>query len=77
MDAAAKEALPWAKGEPSNHRGTQEYCAEMYRDFNKNYGRYNDVGCGFDAQSDITGYICEGADKCIVEHGKYGGNLSL
>lgn len=54
--------LPWAKEEPT---GDGE-CANMYRSYRQDYGKYNDVHCTTQAKS--SGYICEfPIDSCNKE----------
>ena len=56
VDASNKGQWPWARGEP-NDGGVKENCAQMYRYYRKEYGRYNDVRCTLD--KDEAGFICE------------------
>ena len=53
VNASSLGHWPWAKGQPSG----QENCAQMYRDYEENYGRYNDVQCT--SRLDKVGFICE------------------
>ena len=53
VDASNKGYWPWARGEPN---GKDENCAQMYRDYYENYGRYNDVSCALRKEA---GFICE------------------
>ena len=54
--------LPWATGEPN----LDGKCATMYKDYLRNYGKYNDLDC-----TNIPirpGYICEfPVDSCNQE----------
>ncbi|XP_020618518.1 hepatic lectin-like [Orbicella faveolata] len=53
--------LPWAKGEPNGDGN----CAAMYKDYRRDYGKYNDLGCTSQAR---PGYICEfPVDGCNQE----------
>ena len=54
VDASNKGDWPWARGEPY---GNDENCAEMYRDYLNNFGRYNDVRCSDPKRE--AGFICE------------------
>ena len=54
VDASNKGDWPWAKGEPNDK---DENCAQMYRDYLNNFGRYNDVRCS-DPKPE-AGFICE------------------
>ena len=47
-----KGIFPWAKYEPSGDGD----CAVMYKDYNSDYGEYNDYKCTGQAK---FGYICE------------------
>ena len=44
--------LPWATGEPNG----DGKCADMYKNYEGNYGKYNDLDCTTVARS---GFICE------------------
>ena len=59
VNASNKGHWPWARGEPSNGNG-KENCAQMYRDYLDNLGRYNDVSCT--SQLSHAGFICEFKD---------------
>ena len=48
-----KGEFPWAKGQPS---GDNENCAVMYKNYQKNFGLFNDLCCTVQRQD---GYICE------------------
>ena len=54
VNASSEGHWPWARGEPN---GNDENCAQMYRDYDKNYGRYNDLPCNL--RKDKVGFICE------------------
>ena len=54
VDASNKGDWPWARGEPN---GKDENCAQMYRHYLNNFGRYNDVRCS-DSKPE-AGFICE------------------
>ena len=56
VDASNKGHWPWASGEPSGDN-FKENCALMYRNYNYNCGRYNDVSCT--SPLSHTGFICE------------------
>ena len=56
VDASNKGDWPWARGEP-NERNGELSCAEMYRDYLHNFGRYNDVRCT--SPLFRAGFICE------------------
>ena len=43
----------WAPKEPQNKNN--ERCAVMYKDYNKNYGLFDDLSC----TAERHGYICE------------------
>ena len=47
---AKKREFHWASSQPSGDGN----CAVMYKDYNENFGRYNDLSC-----SAQRGYICE------------------
>ena len=52
--------LPWATSEPSGDGD----CVDMFKDYNKDYGKYNDLSCTTQA----PGYICEfPVDGCNQE----------
>ena len=50
--SASQKDLPWATGEPSGDGN----CATMYKDYLRNYGKYNDFSCTI---PETYGYICE------------------
>ena len=54
VNASNKGHWPWASGEPDDN---DENCAEMYRDYLKDFGRYNDVRCT--SPLSRAGFICE------------------
>ena len=54
VNASNKGHWPWASGEPDDN---DENCAEMYRDYLDNFGRYNAVSCT--SHSSHAGFICE------------------
>ena len=54
VDASNKGHWPWARGEPY---GNDDNCAEMYRDYLDNFGRYNAVSCT--SHLSHAGFICE------------------
>jgi len=55
--------LPWATGEPNGDGN----CATMYKNYLRNYGKYNDLNC---SRHTISGYICEfPVDGCNQEDG--------
>ena len=54
VDASNKGDWPWAGEEPT---GKDENCAQMYRDYLDNFGRYNDVRCTLPLSQ--AGFICE------------------
>ena len=56
VNASNQGEWPWATREPNGKNGA-ENCAHMYRDYLKDFGRYNDFSCtSADAKS---GFICE------------------
>ena len=56
VSASNEGDWPWATREPNGKNGA-ENCAQMYKDYLKDFGRYNDVSCtSTDAKS---GFICE------------------
>ena len=55
VDAANKGDWPWAKRQPSDGNG--EHCAQMYRNYLNDFGRYNDVRCS--SVISQAGFICE------------------
>ena len=56
VNASNKGDWPWATREPNGKNGV-ENCAQMYKDYLKDFGRYNDFSCtSADAKS---GFICE------------------
>ena len=69
VNASTKGAWPWATGEPSNDPIAPAFCAKMYKDYQSNYGRYEDVRC--ERWTKEAGYICERTFECIVEAGWY------
>jgi len=61
--STSKKYLPWATGEPSDDGN----CANMYKDYRKDYGKYNDLKC---TGKPKPGYICEfPVDRCNQEDG--------
>ena len=54
VNASNKGHWPWASGEPDDN---DENCAEMYRDYLDNLGRYNAVSCT--SHLSHAGFICE------------------
>ena len=54
VNASNKGHWPWAGEQPT---GKDENCAQMYRDYLDNFGRYNDVGCS--KHLPLAGFICE------------------
>ena len=59
--STSKKYLPWATGEPRDDGN----CANMYKDYRKDYGKYNDLKC---AEKPKPGYICEfPVDGCNQE----------
>ena len=67
VNASNKGDWPWAKGQPSDGNGELS-CAEMYRDYLHNFGRYNDVPCSMPIPQ--AGFICEfkggGGNKPLI-----------
>ena len=58
VNASNKGHWPWAKGQPSDgHSKSGENCAQMYRNYSSNFGRYNDVRCNLSLAK--AGFICE------------------
>ena len=55
VDASNKGDWPWAKGQPNDGNG--EHCAQMYRNYLNDFGRYNDVRCS--SVMSQAGFICE------------------
>ena len=55
VNASNKGDWPWAKGQPSNGN-FKEDCALMYRDYRRDYGRYNAVSCT--SPKFKAGFIC-------------------
>ena len=51
-NSTSETSLPWARYEPSGDGN----CATMYKDYNEDYGKYNDLPCAAQAK---RGYICE------------------
>ena len=59
--STSQKDLPWARGEP-NGEGN---CVAMYKDYRKNYGKYDDLDC---TSQPNPGYICESpVDGCNQE----------
>ena len=56
VNASNEGHWPWAAGEP-NGENYNENCAQMYGNYEDNYGRYNDVSCTF--LNYDAGFICE------------------
>ena len=56
VNASNQGDWPWAAGQPSNIND-EENCAQMYRNYSNNFGRYNDVRCSIFIPR--TGFICE------------------
>ena len=55
--------LPWATDEPNGFGD----CVTMYKDYRKDYGKYNDLDCAT-KQRPAIGYICElPVDSCNQE----------
>ena len=54
VNASIKGDWPWAKDEPNNK---DENCAQMYRCYREDFGRYNDIGCT-ESKAE-AGFICE------------------
>ena len=54
VNVSDKGDWPWAKGQPNNK---DDNCAQMYRDYRNDFGRYNDVGCTLSTAE--AGFICE------------------
>ena len=54
VNASNKGHWPWAARQPN---GKDENCAQMYRDYLDNFGRYNDVSCT--SRLSQAGFICE------------------
>jgi len=50
--STSQQELPWATREPNGDGN----CATMYKDYQENYGKYNDVAC---TTQTSPGYICE------------------
>ena len=50
----------WAPKEPKNENNDR--CAVMYKDYNKNYGLFDDLSCAAERQ----GYICESTSEYHV-----------
>ena len=50
--SGSQKNLPWATSEPNGDGN----CATMYKDYQGDYGKYNDLGCTTHPRS---GYICE------------------
>ena len=59
VNASHEGHWPWARREP-NGNGKLYICAEMYRDYLDNFGRYNDVSCT--SHLSQVGFICEFKD---------------
>ena len=69
VNASSRGQWPWARGEPNNGNDKgEENCAQMYKDYLGNIGRYNDVSCTSDNVK--AGFICEfrggGGNKPII-----------
>ena len=61
VDASSKGHWPWAINEPNDRNGeSEENCAQMYRNYSGNFGRYNDVSCT--SRLSQAGFICEFKD---------------
>ena len=59
--STSQTSLPWAKDEPSG----DGKCANMFKNYRQDYGKYNDLSCGVQTWS---GYICEfSIDGCNQE----------
>ena len=56
VNASNKGDWPWAKNEPNEGNGKSN-CAQMYRNYSSNFGRYNDVSCT--SHLSHAGFICE------------------
>ena len=56
VNASNEGDWPWATGEPNEGNGKSN-CAQMYRDYRDNFGRYNDVSCT--SHLSYAGFICE------------------
>ena len=56
VDASNKGDWPWAKGQPSDGNG-EHSCAQMYRNYLNDFGRYNDVRCS--SVKSQAAFICE------------------
>lgn len=52
----------WAKGEPNGDGN----CSVMYKNYNRNFGRYNDLPCSLSLNN---GYICESSADSSGEEG--------
>ena len=50
---ATKGEFPWATNEPSGNGN----CAVMYKNYNENFGKYDDLSCTQTYEN--RGYICE------------------
>ena len=50
----------WAAGEPNSKNN--ERCAVMYKDYNKNYGLFDDLSCA----AKRHGYICESREYHVM-----------
>ena len=58
VNASNKGHWPWAKHEPNDgNNKSGENCAQMYRNYSSNFGRYNDVRCNLSLAK--AGFICE------------------
>lgn len=64
VPTSSKGKWPWARGEP-NKWGVPHTCVLMYKDYNSNYGLYNNVGCHI--RQRLAGFICEGTRECHFE----------
>jgi len=49
---ATRGKFPWATNEPNGDGN----CAVMYKNYNENYGTFNDLHCRYRL---VAGYICE------------------
>ena len=64
VNETGKGEFPWASSEPKN----DGKCATMYKNYRRNYGRFDDLACP-DKQKD-AGYICERATACNDKKGR-------
>ena len=68
VNASNQGEWPWAGGEPNS---VQENCAQMYRNYRRCHGCYNDVSCTSPIAG--AGFICEltgGGDNRVLIHSK-------